>query len=65
MYKPNSSVLVSAVPKGMVSFCALLGLKTGIDFAHFHLESSMVFEGVTGVYDCLVILNEDKILSND
>ena len=35
----------------MVSFCAFLGLKTGIDFAHFALESSMVFEGVTGGHD--------------
>ena len=35
----------------MVSFCAFLGPKTGIDFAHFGLESSMVFEGVTGVHE--------------
>ena len=35
----------------MVSFCALFGLKTDIDFAHFGLESSMVFEGVTGVHE--------------
>ena len=26
-------------------------LKTGIDFAHFGLESGMVFEGTTEVYD--------------
>ena len=25
-----------------------LGLKTGIDFAHFGLESAMVFEGTAG-----------------
>ena len=35
----------------MVSFCAFFGLKTGIDFAHFGVESSMVFEGVTGVHE--------------
>ena len=35
----------------MVFFCAFLGLKTGIDFAHFGLESSMVCEGVTGGHD--------------
>ena len=26
-------------------------LKTGIDFAYFGLESGMVFEGATGVYE--------------
>ena len=28
----------------------LFGLKTGIDFAHFGLESGMVFAGTTRVY---------------
>ena len=37
--------------KGYVFFFAFFGLKTGIDFAHFGLESSMVFEGVTGVHE--------------
>ena len=27
------------------------GLKTGINFAHFGLESGMVFEETTGVYE--------------
>ena len=27
------------------------GLKTGIDFVYFGLESGMVFEGATGVYE--------------
>ena len=27
------------------------GLKTGIDFAHFGLESGMVLEGTKGVYE--------------
>ena len=27
------------------------GLKTGIDFIHFGLESGMVFEETTGVYE--------------
>ena len=31
-------------------FLRRFGLKTGIDFAHFGLESSMVFEGTMGVY---------------
>ena len=51
MYKPHSSVLLCVAPKGMVSFCAFFGLRTGIDFAHFGLESSMVFVGVTGVHE--------------
>ena len=29
----------------------VFGLKTGIHFAHFGLESSVVFEGTTGVYE--------------
>ena len=28
-------------------------LKTGIDFAHFGLESGMVYEGTTVVYQCV------------
>ena len=32
-----------------VGFLRRLGLKTGIHFAHFGLESGMVFEGTTGV----------------
>ena len=31
-----------------VSFLRPFGLKTGKDFAHFDLESGMVFEGTTG-----------------
>ena len=37
-------------PKGYVFFW-LFGLKTGIDFAYFGLESSMVFERTTGAYE--------------
>ena len=32
-------------------FLGCFGLKTGIDFAHFSLESGMVFEETTGVYE--------------
>ena len=32
-----------------VGFLRRFGLKTGIHFAHFGLESGMVFEGTTGV----------------
>ena len=61
MYKPYSSVLVCVAAKDMVSFCAFLGLKTGIDFAHFGLESSMVFEGVTGGHDGNYHLNSKSV----
>ena len=47
----------------MVSFGALFGLKTGIDFAHFGLESIMVFEGVTGVHKLNYRFNS-KLVSN-
>ena len=39
------------VPPHRVGFLRRFGLKTGIDFAHFGLESGMVFEGTTGVYE--------------
>ena len=50
-YKP----WVSAAPKGGVS--APFGLKMGIDFAHFGLESGMVFEGNTRVYEQIYRFN--------
>ena len=34
-----------------VGFLWRFGLKTGIHFAHFDLESGVVFEGTTGVYE--------------
>ena len=37
-------------PTDWVGFLRLFGLKMGIDFAPFGLESGMVFEGTTGVY---------------
>ena len=33
------------------------GLKTGIDFAHFGLESGMVIEGTTRVYEGIYRFN--------
>ena len=39
------------VPPQRLWFLVLFGLKTGIHFAHFGLESGMVFEGTTGVYE--------------
>ena len=34
-----------------VGFLRRSGLKTGIQFAHFGLESGIVFEGTKGVYE--------------
>ena len=39
------------VPHQRVGFLRRFGLKTGIDFVHFGLESGMVFEGTTGMYE--------------
>ena len=37
------------VPRERVRLLHRFGLKTGIDFAHFGLESVMLFKGTTGV----------------
>ena len=41
----------------------LFGLKTGIDFVHFNLESGMVFSGTMAVYErnCSNLSNDDII----
>ena len=39
------------VPPHRVGFLCRFGLKTGIHFAHFGLESGMVFEETTGLYE--------------
>ena len=41
------------VPPLWVGFLRRFGLKTGIDFAHFGLESGMVYEGTTVVCQCV------------
>ena len=39
-------------PEGYIYiFLGFFGLKTGIQFAHFGLESGIVFDGTTGVYE--------------
>ena len=45
------------VPPHWVGFLRRFGLKTGINFAHFGLESGMVFEGTTGVYERIYRFN--------
>ena len=43
-------------PKGY-GFWAPFGLKKGIQFVQFGLESGMVFGGTTGVYECIYPFN--------
>ena len=40
-----------------VRFLCRFGLKTGIHFAHFGLESGMVFEETTGMYERIYRFN--------
>ena len=37
------------------------GLKTSIDFAHFGLESGMVFKGTTEVYEGIYRFNSKRV----
>ena len=53
--KPGGGVLPYISDGGM--FFAPFGLKTGIDFVHFGPQSSMVFEGTTGVYERICRFN--------
>ena len=43
------------VPPQRVWFSVLFGLKTGIHFAHFGLESGMVFEGTKGCMNVFIV----------
>ena len=36
-------------------FLGLFGLKMGVDFVHFGLESSLVFEGTKGAYEIIYL----------
>ena len=43
------------MPPHWVRFLCLIGLKTGIRFAHFGLELGMVFEGTTECMNIFII----------
>ena len=47
------------VPPHRVGFLHCFGLKTGIHFAHFGLESGMVFGGTTGRYQRIYRFNSE------
>ena len=48
------------VPPQRVGVLHHFGLKTGIHFAYFGLESGMVFEGTTGVYEHIYRLSKER-----
>ena len=47
------------VPSHGVGFLRRFGLKTGIHFAHFGLESGMVFGETTGKCECIYRFNSE------
>ena len=47
----------SYLPPQRVGFLRRFGMKTGIHLTHFGLESGMVFEGTTGVYERIYRFN--------
>ena len=51
------------MPLQRVGFLRLFGLKTRIDCAHFNLESGMVFNGASNVYErtCSNLSSDDII----
>ena len=46
-----SYMLYRYMPPHRVGFLRRFGLKTGMRFTHLGLESVLVFEGTTGVYE--------------
>ena len=49
------------MPPHRVGFLRGFGLKMGIHFAHFGLKLGMVFEGTTGVYECVYCFNSKRV----
>ena len=45
------------VPPQRVGFRASLVIKRGVDFAHFGLESGLVYKGTTGAYESIFDFN--------
>ena len=52
-----SYMLYRYVPPPRVGFLRRFGLKTGKRFAHFGLESVLILEGTTGVYERIYRFN--------
>ena len=47
------------MPPQRVGFLRSFDLKTGVDFAHFDLDSGVVFKGTTGVYERIYCFNSN------
>ena len=60
LYKPYRYV-----PPHWVGFLRRFGLKTGIHFPPFGLESGLVFEGTTGVYERVYRFNSKWVRKNE
>ena len=54
-YSLTKAIKVCAAPKGRV--LRRFGLKTDMDFAHFGLESDMLFNRTTGMYERIYCFN--------
>ena len=48
------------MPPQRVGFLRRFGLKTGVDFLQFGMESGMVFEETTGVYERIYQFNSKR-----
>ena len=48
------------MPRHRVGFLRCFGLKTGINFVYFGLESGMVFEGSTGCMNVFIVSIPDE-----
>ena len=59
-YSPGGSTPLYKILRYVPPQCRF-GLKTGIHFAHFGLESGMVFEGTTGLYERLYRFNSKRV----
>ena len=46
-------------------FLSRFGLKTGIDFDHYGLKSSMIFKGTTTAYKCFCLFNSKRIVKKE
>ena len=53
------------MPPQRVWFSSRFGLKTGIDFDHYGLNSGMVFKGTTGAYKRICLLNSKWIVEKE
>ena len=58
--RAGGTPLYRYVPSHRVGFLRRFGLKTGIQFAHFGLESSMVFERSSGMYERIFFFNPNE-----